>query len=70
MVSRFVDGGAGVCLRIVAVLVGLRERALGVCRELLWFPRGGVQHPSQGQPNRQVRLELLLHCGVALDVSG
>lgn len=62
VVSRVVDGGAGVCLRIVAVLVVLRERAVGVRRKLLWFPRGAVQHPSQGQPDRQVRLELLLHC--------
>lgn len=69
MVSRIVYGGASVCLRVVAVLVVLRQRAVGVRRELLWFPRGTVQHTSQSQPDRQVRLEFLLHCDVASRVS-
>ena len=52
LVARVVDGGAGVYLRVLAVLVVLRQRAVGVRRELLRISRRGVQHSSQSQPNR------------------
>lgn len=54
MVSRLVHGCARVDVRVIALLVVLCQRALGLRGELLRLPRRDLHDPRQSEPNREV----------------